>query len=170
MIPTSRPRRSRRNTRSPLRRRNCVCRSALAHWIAFLKKNGAYDNAIIIVTGDHGEGLGEHGEETHGLFLYDSTLHIPLIVKLPSKSASKSNVQRGTVVDSEVRTTDILPTILSAAKVPAPAELNGESVLPLIEKRPDNQAPPNHTLFGETDYSLRGAGRLCARCEPRTQS
>jgi len=129
--------------------------SALAHWIAFLKKNGAYDNAIIIVTGDHGEGLGEHGEETHGLFLYDSTLHIPLIVKLPSKSASKSNVQRGTVVDSEVRTTDILPTILSAAKVPAPAELNGESVLPLIEKRPDNQAPPNHTLFGETDYSLR---------------
>src|SRR5450756_2457304 len=49
--------------------------SALARWIAFLKKAGAYDNAIIVVTGDHGEGLGEHGEETHGLFLYDSTLH-----------------------------------------------------------------------------------------------
>jgi arylsulfatase A-like enzyme/Flp pilus assembly protein TadD len=127
--------------------------SALAHWIAFLKKNGVYDNAIIIVTGDHGEGLGEHGEETHGLFLYDSTLHIPLIVKLPSKPIN--NVQRGTVVDSEVRTTDILPTILATAKVAGSAELNGESVLPLMEKRPDNQALPNHTLFGETDYPLR---------------
>src|SRR5271169_3246288 len=42
--------------------------SALANWIAYLKKAGAYDNAIIIVTGDHGEGLGEHGEETHVLF------------------------------------------------------------------------------------------------------
>src|SRR5208282_4655989 len=43
--------------------------SALTRWITFLKKTGVYDNAIIIITGDHGEGLGDHGEETHGLFL-----------------------------------------------------------------------------------------------------
>ncbi len=61
--------------------------SAVANWIAFLKKAGVYDNAIIVVTGDHGEGLGEHGEDTHGLFLYDSTLHIPLIVKMPGTAA-----------------------------------------------------------------------------------
>src|ERR1700686_290852 len=118
--------------------------SALAKWIAFLKKAGAYDNALIIVTGDHGEGLGEHGEETHGLFLYDSTLHIPLILKTPSAA------HHGTVIDSQVRTTDILPTILSATGVAAPAELNGESLLPLI----DGQGP-NRALFGETDYPLR---------------
>src|SRR5580658_8375325 len=120
--------------------------SAVAHWIAFLKKAGVYDNAIIIVTGDHGEGLGEHGEETHGLFLYDSTLHIPLLLKLPAAA------HRGTVIGAQVRTTDILPTILSVTGAAAPPELNGESLLPLIVNQ---SAPSNRELFGETDYPLR---------------
>ena len=119
--------------------------SALANWIAYLKKAGIYDNAIIIVTGDHGEGLGEHGEDTHGLFLYDSTLHVPLIVKMPAAA------HHGTVIDAEVRTTDILPTILSATGVAAPTELNGESLFSLI----DAKESANRTLFGETDYPLR---------------
>jgi arylsulfatase A-like enzyme/Tfp pilus assembly protein PilF len=129
--------------------------SALAHWIGFLKKAGVYDNAIIVVTGDHGEGLGEHGEETHGLFLYDSTLHIPLIVKLPR------GAHHGTVVDDQVRTTDILPTILSVTRVAAPTELNGESLLPLITQpvrnrsAGDESSAANRTLLGETDYPLR---------------
>jgi choline-sulfatase len=122
--------------------------SAVAHWIAFLKRAGAYDNAIVVVTGDHGEGLGEHGEETHGLFLYDSTLQVPLILKMPLKTAGAAH--HGTVIDSQVRTTDILPTILSATGVAAPAELNGESLLPII-----NSQGPNRPLFGETDYPLR---------------
>jgi choline-sulfatase len=135
--------------------------SAVARWIAFLKKAGVYDNAIIIVTGDHGEGLGEHGEETHGLFLYDSTLHIPLILKMPLKAAA--GAQPGSVVDAQVRTTDILPTILSVTGVAAPAELNGESLLPLIggttevgtaESTPSS-SKSNRALFGETDYPLR---------------
>ncbi|HLX82756.1 MAG TPA: sulfatase-like hydrolase/transferase [Terriglobales bacterium] len=119
--------------------------SAVAHWIAFLKKSGVYDNAIIIVTGDHGEGLGEHGEDTHGLFLYDSTLHIPMTLK------TAGGAHRGTVIDAQVRTTDILPTILSATGIAAPAELNGESLLPLL----DQSAAPGRELFGETDYPLR---------------
>ncbi len=123
--------------------------SALARWIAFLKKAGVYDNAIIVVTGDHGEGLGEHGEETHGLFLYDSTLHVPLILKTPLKTAGAA--PHGIVIDAQVRTTDILPTILAATGVAAPAELNGESLLPLI----DAQVPSGRALFGETDYPLR---------------
>src|SRR6202166_1188247 len=127
--------------------------SALARWIAFLKKAGVYDNAIIIVTGDHGEGLGEHGEETHGLFLYDSTLHIPLILKPPSKTAGATHP--GSIVDSEVRTTDVLPTILSIAGAAAPPELNGESLLPLIRDKKNEQTPSNRALFGETDYPLR---------------
>jgi choline-sulfatase len=127
--------------------------SAVAHWIAFLKKAGAYDNAIIIVTGDHGEGLGEHGEETHGLFLYDSTLHVPLILKTPLKAAGAAH--HPTVIDAQVRTTDILPTLLSAIGVAAPAELNGESLLPLIEEKPNAQTPSSRPLFGETDYPLR---------------
>jgi arylsulfatase A-like enzyme/Tfp pilus assembly protein PilF len=125
--------------------------SALAHWIAFLKKAGAYDKSVIIVTGDHGEGLGEHGEDTHGLFLYDSTLHVPLIVKpLPKFGAGA-----GAVIDAEVRTTDILPTILAAANVPAPPELNGESLVPLMEQTKTGHPASDRALFGETDYPLR---------------
>ena len=119
--------------------------SALAHLIAFLKKNGSYSNAIVVVVGDHGEGLGEHGEETHGLFLYDSTLHVPLILKMVGAA------QRGTVVDAQVRTTDILPTILSLTNTAAPAELNGESLVPLIK----GQTQAGRALFAETDYPLR---------------
>ena len=119
--------------------------SQLAHFIATLKSSGAYQNSLIIVVGDHGEGLGEHGEDTHGLFLYDSTLHVPLIVKLPAAA------HRGEVIDNLVRTTDILPTILSLTSAPAPPELNGASLLPLI----DRQSGPARELLGETDYPLR---------------
>ena len=62
--------------------------SALAGFIGYLKKTGRYDNALIVVVGDHGEGLGEHHEDTHGIFLYDSTTHVPLIVKLPGRRQS----------------------------------------------------------------------------------
>jgi len=126
--------------------------SAVAHWIGFLKKAGVYDNAIIVVTGDHGEGLGEHGEDTHGLFLYDSTLHIPLIVKMPATAAGTAHRQKGSAIDTQVRTTDILPTVLSATGVAAPAELNGESLLPLIDGR--TAASSSRELFAETDYPL----------------
>lgn len=119
--------------------------SALAHLIATLKKSGAYENSIIVVVGDHGEGLGEHGEETHGLFLYDSTLHVPLILKMPRAA------QHGLVIDSQVRTTDILPTVLALADVPAPEELNGASLVPLIQ----GEDKSGRDLFGETDYPLR---------------
>src|SRR5438477_493366 len=100
--------------------------SALGNLIEFLKKTGAYSNAIVVVVGDHGEGLGEHGEETHGLFLYDSTLHVPMILKMAGAPSP-----RGVVIDAQVRTTDILPTVLSLTKIPAPPELNGESMMPI---------------------------------------
>ncbi len=122
--------------------------SALGNFIAFLKKTGAYPNAIIVVVGDHGEGLGEHGEETHGLFLYDSTLHVPMILKMKMKTAGTA--QHGVVIGAQVRTTDILPTILALTNTPAPTELSGESMLPLIQ-----QQTTSHNLLAETDYPLR---------------
>lgn len=118
---------------------------ALGHFIATLKRLGAYENALLIVVGDHGEGLGEHGEETHGLFLYDSTLHVPLIIKMPADG------HHGLVVDGQVRTTDILPTVLDLTGTPPPSELNGESLTPYFE----TASQPARSLFGETDYPLR---------------
>ncbi|MGB7641808.1 MAG: sulfatase-like hydrolase/transferase, partial [Terriglobales bacterium] len=119
--------------------------SQLGHFIDTLKKAGVYQKSIIIIVGDHGEGLGEHGEDTHGLFLYDSTLHVPLIVKLPA------DAHHGEVIDKLVRTTDILPTVLALTNTPAPPELNGASLVPLI----NSQSDPARELLGETDYPLR---------------
>lgn len=119
--------------------------SALGHFLAYLKKQGWYEGALIVVVGDHGEGLGEHHEDTHGIFLYDSTTHVPLIVKLPDER------EAGKAVEAQVRTTDIMPTILNLAGIPAPANLDGESLESFIT---GSEAAPR-TAFGETDYPLR---------------
>ena len=119
--------------------------SALGDFIAYLKKKNWYEEALVIVVGDHGEGLGEHGEETHGIFLYDSTTHVPLIVKLPKEK------QAARVVEEQVRTTDILPTILELLGIPAPANLDGISLKPAFL----DAGAPSRTVLGETDYPLR---------------
>jgi arylsulfatase A-like enzyme/Flp pilus assembly protein TadD len=119
--------------------------SALGHFLAYLKKQGWYEGALIVVVGDHGEGLGEHREDTHGILLYDSTTHVPLIVKLPDeREASKA-------VEAQVRTTDIMPTILNLVGIPAPANLDGESLESFIT---GSEAAPR-IAFGETEYPLR---------------
>src|SRR4029077_6305176 len=87
--------------------------SVLADFMTYLKKKGWYDHSIVIIAGDHGEGLGEHHEDTHGAFLYDSTLHVPLIVKLPDQKRA------GREVEAQVRTTDILPTLVDLLRIPA---------------------------------------------------
>ena len=119
--------------------------SALGHFLTYLKKQGWYEGAMIIVVGDHGEGLGEHHEDTHGIFLYDSTTHVPLIVKLPNER------QAGRTVEWQARTTDIMPTILGLLGIAAPANLDGDSLQPFLAGA---EAAPR-TVFGETEYPLR---------------
>lgn len=119
--------------------------SALGHFLAYLKKQGWYEGSLIVVVGDHGEGLGEHREDTHGIFLYDSTTHVPLLVKLPDAR------EAGRTVEAQVRTTDIMPSILEVLGVPAPANLDGESLGPFLART--GAAP--RTVIGETEYPLR---------------
>ncbi len=119
--------------------------SALAHFITYLKRSGMYGNSVIVVVGDHGEGLGEHHEDTHGIFLYDSTTHVPLIVKLPGPRGA------GTVVTAQVRTLDIMPTLLELAGAPAPQKKDGDSLEPYFDGKSEAARP----AFGETDYPLR---------------
>jgi arylsulfatase A-like enzyme/Tfp pilus assembly protein PilF len=84
-------------------------------------------NTIIVLTSDHGEGLGEHEEDTHGLLLYNSTLHIPLIIKVPQFSAMPA------VIPNLVRSIDIMPTILDLLKIKKPeTQIQGKSLLPLM--------------------------------------
>ena len=84
---------------------------------------------VVIVTADHGEGLGDHGELTHSLFAYESTLHVPLIV---AEIVPAGRSARGVTIDTPVRHIDLLPTILDAVGAPADATLPGVSLLPLI--------------------------------------
>ena len=124
--------------------------SALAHFLSYLDRRGWYRGALIAAVGDHGESLGEHGEDTHGIFLYDATTHVPLIVKLPAKRWKQAAAHTG-VVDAQVRTTDILPTIVDVLGMRLPGGLDGQSLkaafsAEMVESRP---------AFGETDYPLR---------------
>jgi len=119
--------------------------TALANFLEFLKRHDWYRNAVIVLVGDHGEGLGQHGEDTHGIFLYDSTIHVPLLFKLPDSSFA------GKVIDAQVRTTDILPTVLDFTDTHSAARFDGNSLRAYLE----GNESIGRTAFGETDYPLR---------------
>src|SRR5262245_19334443 len=111
---------------------------------------------LVVLTGDHGEALGDHGEQSHGLFAYESTLRVPLIVaelgevrlKPDAATSGGSSVASafrrasGEVSSVSARHIDILPTILEAVGQPLPADLPGRSLLPWQERRAGAQARP----------------------------
>jgi tetratricopeptide (TPR) repeat protein len=80
----------------------------------------------VILTADHGEGLGDHGEGQHGFFIYDTTIHVSLIVRPPTAAGG------GRVVDAAVSHVDIFPTVLDAAGLSAPKRVHGQSLLAMI--------------------------------------
>jgi arylsulfatase A-like enzyme/Tfp pilus assembly protein PilF len=100
--------------------------------VAYLKAKGKYDRTLIVVAGDHGEGLGEHGEKTHGFFIYDSTLHVPLIFKLPMGAG-----QQKAVVNDSATLVDLLPTVLELTGASRPSEVQGRSLVPAIAGKPE---------------------------------
>ena len=96
--------------------------AALAPLLSRILDQGASGRTLVVVTGDHGESLAEHGEMTHGLFAYEATLHVPLIVYEP-------RLLNPRVVDEPVRHVDILPTVLDALDVSAASPTDGRSLL-----------------------------------------
>jgi arylsulfatase A-like enzyme/Flp pilus assembly protein TadD len=91
-----------------------------------LKARGLYDNTIVAVMADHGESLGAHGEETHGIFLYDETIRVPLLIKLPHQAAG------GRGIEARVELTDVMPTLLQEVSIEIPKEMQGQSLLNLM--------------------------------------
>ncbi len=85
--------------------------------IRFLKEKGVYQNTLIVLSGDHGESLGEHGEKTHGFFIYNSTLHVPLIIHLPGAGS-------GQTLPDLVNLADIMPTVVHALDMDIPKEVS----------------------------------------------
>jgi arylsulfatase A-like enzyme/Flp pilus assembly protein TadD len=99
--------------------------AALGPLLEPLLAPGAAQHVLVVLTSDHGESLGEHGETTHGIFAYESTLRVPLILWAPTLFGPR-------LVRSAVRHVDVLPTVLDALGMDVPADLPGRSLLPLI--------------------------------------
>jgi arylsulfatase A-like enzyme/tetratricopeptide (TPR) repeat protein len=118
--------------------------AALAPLLDLILRDGSSGRTLVVLTGDHGEARGEHGETTHGLFAYEGTLHVPLIVFAPRLLAPG-------VVDQPVRHVDILPTILDALGARVPSAVDGRS---LLDEANGGRAADVPTYFESLSASL----------------
>ncbi len=115
---------------------------------AFLKEHGVADHTLIVVVGDHGEGLGEHLERKHGKMVYNSTLHVPLILSMPGKLPQSSRVP------GSVSLVDLFPTILEAVQFDSGTPISGQSLFAAARGEP----LPSRVCYSETDEPLHEAG------------
>jgi arylsulfatase A-like enzyme/Tfp pilus assembly protein PilF len=132
--------------------------SAVGKLLRHLRAVGLYDDALIAVMADHGEALGEHGEATHGMFLYDETIHVPLLFKLPRERLA------GKRVDASAGLVDVMPTILQVTGIPIPKEMQGEALL-AASATTASQAESRAT----TGHSSSGDGSAAAPPRDRAQ-
>jgi len=102
----------------------------------WLKSSGKLDATVIAIAGDHGEGLGDHGEAMHGMLAYDSTLHVPLVISVPGREPG--------VVDDAVSLVDLPGTLVQLARRPLPKTMSAHSLLA------DKRAGPD--VYAETEY------------------
>src|SRR5581483_6493338 len=109
----------------------------VGQFLAHLKAKGIYDKAIIVFLSDHGEGLNEHGEEEHGIFLYREAIHVPLLLKLPGSQ------RHGETVSKPAQLIDLLPTLTALTGANTPPGLKGKSLLDDLSGR---------SIYSETLY------------------
>lgn len=106
-----------------------------------LKRLEVYDEALIVLLSDHGEGLSDHGEEEHGVLLYEEAIRVPLLLKLPESQLA------GSTVAKPAQLTDVAPTVLTLLGLPVPEGMKG---LPLLELMLDGA--PVRRIYSETFY------------------
>ncbi len=129
--------------------------AAMGKLVRFLRQRALYDRSLIAVMSDHGESLGDHGEQMHGIFLYEETIHVPLLFKLPG------TVLGGRRVPQRVRLLDVAPTLLHMLSLPPAPTFQGESLVALM--RPEARGVTGEQLadrdaYAETDYPHRAFG------------
>jgi len=122
--------------------------------VNMLEEKGLVGKTLIVFTSDHGEGLDEHDELTHGVFLYDTTLKVPLIFHCPRV------IPRNKVIKSQVRIVDIMPTILDILDIEVPPSLQGKSLLPMMDKR----ASEGYDSYAETYFPYLSNGWSPLKC------
>jgi choline-sulfatase len=112
----------------------------------FLAKERLWTNTLVIFTADHGESLGEHGESTHGYFVYQSTLHVPLIVRWPDGT----KLRYPNKVETPAGLIAVAPTVLQFLGIPAPASFQGQSLLGLLTGQ---ELGPQREIYSESLYA-----------------
>jgi arylsulfatase A-like enzyme len=116
--------------------------------VRFLRSQSLYDDALIVIASSQGESLGAHGEETHGIFLYDETIHVPLVLKLPK------NQMAGKQIRNRARLLDIAPTVLAVAGLPTPAQMQGQSLMRIAQASSQNDQP----AYSRSELPQQGFG------------
>ena len=107
----------------------------------FLRERNLLGRTLVVLTSDHGESLGEHGEETHGFFLYDSTLRVPLVIRTPWDLRGRVRAQTTSI--------DLFPTILDLAGLPPEPGIDGVSMAPVLF---DTARDPGRVAYSETYF------------------
>jgi arylsulfatase A-like enzyme/Tfp pilus assembly protein PilF len=128
--------------------------SVVGKLIGELRTRGVFDGSVIAVMADHGEAFGEHGEKHHGIFLYDETIHVPLLIKLPRQHSA-------TKIETRVGLVDVAPSILRAAHIPVPNAMQGEPLSRFAT--PNKNAPSGQQSEPGSEraiYSESGYGHL----------
>jgi tetratricopeptide (TPR) repeat protein len=120
--------------------------AATGKLVNLLRAQSLYDGAVIVVASAHGESLGAHGEDTHGIFLYDETIHVPLVLKLPRSQLA------GKQVKNRARLLDIAPTILEAAGIPISSQMQGQSLLRIAQASSQADQP----AYARSDLPQQG--------------
>ena len=135
--------------------------AALEPLLRPLLEQGRSGRTLVILTSDHGESLGEHGESTHGVFAYEATLRVPLVVYAPALFPPR-------VVAEPVRHVDLVPTVLDVLGLPVPEGLPGRSLLPLLAGRAAGR-PAAGLLRGDLDVDQQALGAALRRAGRRAQ-
>jgi len=152
--PYTPPAEFRGRTKSPYEDEIAYADAQIARVFEWLGAHALADRTLTIIAGDHGEGLGDHGERTHGMLVYDSTLRVPLVIAAPGHASA--------VRDQAVTLADVAPTILRAASVAPPGEMKGRDLLSEVRLKPDTTHERNSAgsggvrlqpdLYSETEY------------------
>ena len=134
--------------------------AAVGKLIRALQQRKIYENTAVVVVADHGESLGAHGEETHGIFLYDETIHVPLLIKLPEgqTAAQPATTRVAARVAAKARLVDIAPTLLEIAAIPVPSQMLGQSLLRMAKSAPGGGSGIDQPVYSRSDLPLRGFG------------
>jgi arylsulfatase A-like enzyme/Tfp pilus assembly protein PilF len=118
--------------------------SLMGELFDYLERNGLEDDTLVVFIGDHGESLGQHEENTHGFFIYDATMRVPFLLKTPYRT-----IGAGKRVAAQVRSVDLMPTILELVGLKPPETVQGRSLVPLLTGETDDL---QLVAYGESFY------------------